>query len=305
MKKKKIVIGFAGLCCYFIITSYSGGPATNGYDCTGAESGLGNPTGCTSCHGTSATTGMAVTIELDSAGVPTTHYKGGFTYTVKIKGTNNTASVQSKFGFQMGSIKGSVAAATPINAGTWSATCPTGTHYVAPQAGNFVVGMVEQTSKLSPTTGTGGAGSTYVESFTWTAPPTGTGTISFWGVINAVNNDGSADAGDLWNTNHVVILERASSTAVAEVSQNQFNVNVFPNPASEYINFTYTLDSKSDVSVKLIDLQGKDVANLLNETQSAGVQSTIARLPEGLDKGVYFLQANINNQQVVRKILVQ
>src|ERR1035437_4216498 len=143
MKKRNIVLGLAALCSYFIITSYKEGPGSYaGYDCTGVESGLSNPTGC-SCHSSSATTGIGVVIELDSVGVPTTHYKGGLTYTVKIKGTNNTTSSFPKFGFQMGSIKGSVAAVTPTNAGTWSTSCPTGTHYAAPQANNYVVGVVE------------------------------------------------------------------------------------------------------------------------------------------------------------------
>ena len=83
------------------------------------------------------------------------------------------------------------------------------------------------------------------------------------------------------------------------------NISVFPNPASEYINLSYTLDAKSVVSMKLINLNGQAVAELLNENQSSGTQSNTLKLPQGLDKGVYFLQATINNQQIVRKILVQ
>jgi hypothetical protein len=307
MKKRTILYCLVGLCCYFIISSYSAGPGTNGYDCTGAETALGNPTGCTTCHGSTATAGIAVSLTLDSAGgVTTTHYKGGMTYTVTIKGTNNTTSTLPKFGLQIGSILGTSAVATPTNAGTWSTTCPVGTHYAAPSAGNMVVGVVEHNTKLPPTTGTGGNGSTYVESFVWTAPASGTGAISFWGVLNAINNNGSADAGDLWNLNHVTINEWTSSgNAVNEISPNQFNVSVFPNPASDYINLTYKLDSKSVVSIKLINLNGQAVAELLNENQSSGAQSNTIKLPEGLDKGVYFLQATINDQQIVRKILVQ
>lgn len=307
MKKRNIVLILSGFCFYFIITSYSGGPGNNGYDCTGAESGLGNPTGCTGagCHSSSATTGIGVVLELDSAGVPTTHYKGGMNYTVKIKGMNNTTNSLSKFGFQMGSITGSSAMTTPTNAGTWSATCPTGTHYAAPQSGNFVVGVVEHTMALSPSTGTGGQGTTYTKSFSWTAPVAGTGTISFWAALMGVNGNGSADAGDLWNTTHAVINEWTSTTAVTEVLQSQFNVNVFPNPVSDHINLTYILDTKSNVSVKLIDIKGQKIADLLNEVQPSGTQSITKRLPEGLGKGIYFLEANFNNDQVVKKILVE
>ena len=307
MKKRNLVIALTGLCLYFMITGYHAGPGTNGYDCTGAETALGNPVGCTGggCHAVSATSGIAVTIELDSAGIPTTHYKGGMNYTVKIKGTNNTTSSLPRFGFQMGSIKGSSSVATPTDAGTWSMTCPPNTHYSAPQAGNFVVGVVEQSTQLTPTTGNGAQGTTYVESFSWTAPAAGTGTISFWAALMGVNNNGSQDAGDLWNTNHAVISEWTSSTAVNDLSQNKFDVNVFPNPVSDYLELVYTLSERSTVSVKLIDLSGKMVADLLNETQPAGNQTMNLKLPDGLGKGIYFLRTNFNNDQIVKKIVVE
>src|SRR5438132_105420 len=124
MKKTTLTyLLFAGLGIYITISGYQAGPGTNGYDCTGAETGLGNPTGCKTCHGSNATAGIAVALELDSTGgVPTTHYTGGMTYSVKISGTNNTANSLPKYGLQIGSIKGSSAMITPVNAGTWSTT---------------------------------------------------------------------------------------------------------------------------------------------------------------------------------------
>src|ERR1051326_6661451 len=99
---KSIVVIWAGIVTYFMLNSYSAGPGTSGWDCTGGENGLGNPAGCSNCHGTVATTGITVAVELDSVGIPTTHYKGGMHYTVKVSATNTTTSNLPKFGLQLG-----------------------------------------------------------------------------------------------------------------------------------------------------------------------------------------------------------
>jgi len=303
MKKTKLVSLLALCAGSLIICSYSGGAGLNSYDCTGAETGLGNPVGCAAgCHTLGTTTTVA--IELDSMGTPTTHYKGGLMYTVKITGTNTSTTSLPKFGFQLGSIKGSVSSVTPINAGTWTAPYPTGTAYRAPSAGNFVVGLVEQTSSLTATTGTGGAGTTYVKTFNWTAPAAGTGTVSFWGVVNAVNADAS-NSGDKYNTNHKVINEWPLSIGIAELSSaGNFNFSLFPNPATSQINLTYHLEKQSAVVVSIHDLAGKQLLELKNGTMEAGEQNFTANI-SNLIKGIYFITLNIDGNTSSKKLIVQ
>jgi len=77
--------------------------------------------------------------------------------------------------------------------------------------------MVEQSTRINATTGTGGAGTTYEESFTWTAPSFGTGTVSFWGVLNAVNANGNNDSGDKWNTATLVVNESTGGIPVPSI----------------------------------------------------------------------------------------
>ncbi len=304
MKKSTIIFLLAAVAGSFIISAYHSGAGSNGYDCTGAETGLGNPAGCTAgCH--TASTSITVAIELDSAGVATTHYTGGMAYTVKITGTNTSTTSLPKFGFQLGSIKGSVAVTTPVNAGTWSTTCPAGTHYAAPSAGNMVVGVVEQSSAITATTGTGGSGSTYVKSFSWTAPAAGTGTISFWGVMNAVNGDGGT-SGDKTNSNHVVILERTGTTGIANAANtaSNFTLNLFPNPATDNIHLTYTLNKRSAVSVNVFDINGRLASELLDETQNEGEQNLNASV-SNLNKGIYFVVVNADGLKMSKRLVIQ
>jgi len=224
MKKRILLFTLIAGLGYLAFSSYSTGPGTNAYDCTGADAatGSGNPTGCSTggggCHSTTATAGIALTLEIDSAGVMvsstpgTGHYTPGYTYTIKITGVNNTTSTLPKWGFQVAATKGTVAmsAASISNAGTLQSTgLPTNVHYVAATGtpSSFYANVVEHDARLSPLTGTGGTGTVYTESFTWTAPVAGTGAVSLWGALNAVNNNGSADAGDLWNVGQLILNE--------------------------------------------------------------------------------------------------
>jgi hypothetical protein len=312
MKIRSIVLTLISGFLYLMICSYNDGPGSHGWDCTGAETGLGNPSGCyqnNGCHGnsTSATAGINVTLELDSAGIPTTQYVGGGLYTVKITGTNNTAFNLPKYGFQIGCILGSTAVITPTNKGTWTTPLPTGTHIANPQAGNFVVRVVENGSTLSPATGTGANGTIYSKTFNWTAPVAGTGTISFWAALNAVNNDDTNTTADKWNKTHIVITELAVPAGIHDLNftANTSLFSVYPNPAADYINLNYKIAHASNVAIRLIDVEGRMSALLSSEDKSAGDFESTLKLPFILTNGIYFLEISTETDKQVKRILVQ
>jgi hypothetical protein len=150
MKKLKLIKwAILGSIFYIVICAYKTGAANNGYDCTGAETNVGNSNGCTTifggCHATSATANIAVSIELDSAGIPTKYYVGGGSYTVTISGVNNGSTNQPAFGFQLGCITGAAAVASATNAGTFNAPYPKTTQYTAPGF-NRTVGVMEHSA---------------------------------------------------------------------------------------------------------------------------------------------------------------
>jgi len=257
----------------------NGAAAEKLYDCTGAETGLGNLKGCGSsslaCHGSAATANIAVLLELDSAGVATTHYTGGMTYTVKITGTNNGTTTQPAFGFQVSCILDSTAVTTPTNAGTFATTgLPTNVRYTATNPTDYVCNVIEHSNPITPTTGSGGNASTYVESFQWTAPVSGTGTISFWGVLNAVNGNGSADAGDLWNTTQITIDEWPVNTGIASVT-NHMSVTAFPNPMVNNLNVKMDNALAGTYSVQVLDINGKTLTTENITINSASHTSNI------------------------------
>lgn len=258
MKKKFLLLPLAAGFAFFSLTSYNSGAGASGFNATGAETGSGTASGCTNggCH--SAGAGINVTIELDSAGgLATTHYKAGLTYTVKITGTNSTSSVYPKFGLQLACIKGSTASATPVNAGNWASGLSSPLRNT-PGGGSFDCNLVEQSTPINATTGTGGTGTTYVQSFQWTAPAAGTGDVSFWGVLNAVNGNGS-DNGDAWKKAMVTIQEWPSlPTGVDNVATS--SVKAYPVPFTNVLNLELG-NAAGTTNITVTDMNGRVIAN--------------------------------------------
>ncbi|HTB08007.1 MAG TPA: T9SS type A sorting domain-containing protein [Bacteroidia bacterium] len=309
MKKKSLLILFTAIACSILISGYHTGPAANGYDCTGAETGLGNFKGCGGtggCHSTTATTGITLTVVLDSAGKPTTHYTGGKAYTIVITGTNTTTNSLPKFGFQIGCIKGSVAATTPTNEGTFGSPYPTNTHFSGPSSGNYVLNIVEHSTQLSPSSGTGGNGTVYQETINWTAPAKGTGAVSLWAVLNAVNNNGSADKNDLWNATNVTINEWTITTGVDEVAENTLNLSVYPNPAKYSTTLNYNLTGDAPVQVGMYNMAGQKIYDMNFGQQAAGNhQQQIDLAGMNLKSGIYIIAINQDDKVTTRKLIVQ
>ena len=266
MLRRRILLftAIAGMGIAILTSGRNGAGAEKGYDCTGAETGLGNVSGCaatTGCHGGSANAGLTLALTLDSAGgVATTHYTGGMTYTVTITGTNTTATTLPVFGFQVSCIEGSTSVTTPTNAGTFATSgLPTDVIYTPATATEFVCNVIEHGHPIAATTGTGSSGTTYIESFKWTAPATGTGTVSFWGALNAAPGgaDTTVSTGTIWNTTKLTIGEWPS-TGVANVT-NHISVTTFPNPVIN--NLTLQMDNTQAgiYSLQVFDLNGRIV----------------------------------------------
>ena len=256
MKKRFLLLTAIAGMGYLVFSSASAGPARAGYDCTGAESaGTGsfaNPTGCMSgggCHGSAATGTITVALELDSAGVATTHYRPGKTYTIKITGTNGTGTT------------------TESDAGTWSSSVPASTHVQAP--GTYTqLTVAEHSSAISV------SGTSFTQSFTWTAPTSNVGSISFWGAANFVNGNTNADAGDKWNTNHIQIDIWPSTLSVADIS-SEFTVNAFPNPATTNLNLQLANAQPGTYTVQVFSMNGSLVAAQNMEVNSASQPTNI------------------------------
>jgi hypothetical protein len=112
------------------------------------------------------------------------------------------------------------------------------------------------------------------------------------------NYDGSynfAEAAAPSNVNTVVGIEEVSLTA---------GVNVYPNPANDFINVAYGLTNNSVVTVDVINVLGERVMTEYVGSQAAG--NYTSRLDvSNLSAGVYMLNVTINGTANTVRVTVK
>ncbi|MGB0524258.1 MAG: starch-binding protein [Flammeovirgaceae bacterium] len=88
-----------------------------------------------------------------------------------------------------------------------------------------------------------------------------------------------------------------AKTLVAAITAN-------PNPASTQVSFAFYLDREYQASLKVYDLMGNEVGNLMDGTKTIGwhrIQMDTGRFPEGL----YIYRFSLNGQMVSKKLMIK
>ncbi|MGZ4060760.1 MAG: T9SS type A sorting domain-containing protein, partial [Bacteroidia bacterium] len=262
MKKRNIIISLAivavATISSFTIIKYQNGTAT-AYT-NSPHDGAGD---CTGCH-----SGGSATPVINFTATPA--FGSGNTY---VPGTVYTLSYNvtgyPKFGFDI-----------ELNAGNLTTSMGAGTNVALTNsqvtANPYSGGYPANVSHTVPIASTSSA------TWHWTAPASGT--VYIYSVGLGVNGNGSTSGDKM--AQHNLVLTPASTAGITEYIGDQFEMNVYPNPAVDNVNLTYTLSKRGSVSVKIFDINGKLSKELVNETQDEGEQKLTASVTN-LSKGIY------------------
>ena len=273
----------------FLFTASSGGRASvAGEGNTGAPGDAtnsnGTPKTCVTCHNSSTT--MAVTLDivvLDEYDVVATEYLPGQTYEVRVV-VEPTMGTPAAYGFQMVALQAPQGEDGPALNDSWAN--PSDNAKIA-QAGNGRK-YVEQK----------GPSATNEFTVQWTAPPAGSGTVTFYACGNGVNGNGS-NSGDAAAC-AVLELPEGVVNSLAE-AQRTTPLRLWPNPLRGHVirlsaNEVWTGPAR----VRLHDIDGRLVweNTLVLNKGAAEVQ-----VPD-LTAGVYLLHLLQNDRLATARIIV-
>jgi len=247
-----------------LLQSYGGDTKYPGGSPGGYTGSPGDAKNCTQCHGGSATTSTGYL----TSDVPPGGYVPGTTYTITI-----TLTGSSKKGFE-------VSPQTPSGALVGTLTAGAGTHLVN---GNKAVTQ-SSSSNANP----------YVKTFSWTAPVSGTGNVTFYGAFTLNKS-----------VTKLCTLVIPESTSGLTENSGSGGFAVYPNPANNVINVDFAMETQSQVQVYLVDLTGREIARLLNTNLSGGIHHELLKLPEGLNSGVYILDIQHGAVRHQEKVVVR
>lgn len=216
----------------------------------------------TACHGVTPT---RVTNVLN-ANIPSSGYTPNATYNITV---SISGSPTSKKGFQV---------STQDNSGNLKGVLVAG-------AGSKTVGMSKYVTHNMYKTD-----ATSIWIFNWTAPVSGSGSVGIYGAF--VNNKPNVSLQSL-------MVNESTSTAVNEL--NLFNgVEIYPNPASDFINIKLNNKLVGIFTLQLFDMTGKEKMNVnLNASNQFKIE-----IPNELEKGIYLLKLKNGETEKVFKLLI-
>jgi PKD repeat protein len=94
-------------------------------------------------------------------------------------------------------------------------------------------------------------------------------------------------------------------SGINELTAKDVNFNVMPNPFNSSAKLTYELNRKQQVSIRIYDIVGKEIATLQDGSQAAGNhEEVINRDALGLKNGLYFIKTTIDGSSFSTKILI-
>jgi len=90
--------------------------------------------------------------------------------------------------------------------------------------------------------------------------------------------------------------------AIAE-QQSDLSMLIFPNPANNLANVVFTLENPGEVSMRVYNILGEEVLKEETRIMSSGEQ-LIQVNTNKLIHGMYFLQLQVGNQQLIKKLTI-
>ncbi len=82
------------------------------------------------------------------------------------------------------------------------------------------------------------------------------------------------------------------------------NVKVYPNPVAEQLNLSYNVAKESNVTIKIMDVLGNEIATLLSQRMPAGEQTNSFSIASKLGSGYYFIRLIVGNETVIKRISI-
>ena len=91
-----------------------------------------------------------------------------------------------------------------------------------------------------------------------------------------------------------------------EVNNSGVSLNVYPNPVSENINLDLYLKDNSDIEIGIVDMQGKEVVVIPEQTLPGGMHSMSWSVDTlGLSSGLHFVIVKNGNYNSMKKIIIR
>lgn len=235
------------------------------------------------CHAGSAVNGPNGSVSISAPDLVNWEYVPGQQYTINVTVSNPGRSL---FGLGFEALQASGA-----NAGTLSPGV--GTHILnATVSGN-------SRASITHLLNGGASPNQHTFTFTWTAPSTNIGNVTFYVAGNAANGNGST-SGDLIYTSSQVVTPFTTSNVDEFVKT--VNLKAYPNPVVNELRVDYSIRKAGQLEVIMFDAMGRTVKQWMNESVVPGNFSRTLDMSE-FSKGQYIMHWSIDGEVYSTEII--
>lgn len=236
------------------------------------------------CHTGTANTGPG-SVTITSSDMTDWEYVPGTTYNIRV---STVEAGKTIFGLGVEALNSS-----NTDAGTINVTDAARTKILT--ATNGRTNLVHQTDG-------GLSNDSAVFNFSWTAPSTDIGNVTFYVAGNCCNNSNSFAGDNSYTTSRVCTAK--TNVGIKSVEANQ-QVNIYPNPVTDQMNIELNDINMQKANISLVDMSGKVVAVLAsNVSLEANTKLSLDR-PSSVHMGVYYLIISNDSNTKLKKIIVQ
>jgi len=147
----------------------------------------------------------------------------------------------------------------------------------------------------------------------------GYGIFNDWGILGTptvviIHPDRTVLKNIIWPPDEETIIAEVESfggeqkectESIFDFTAQSINMNLYPNPATDYCNLSFAIDGYKNFEVKIADMLGS-ISRTYNY-ESKGTASKDYNVPlEGLDSGIYFLTVEVEGSLVgTQKLIVK
>jgi len=135
-----------------------------------------------------------------------------------------------------------------------------------------------------------------LETYTWYMP-------GYHGPVLTVSTATNASLGLNTKTVSYAYKQVANHDAVPVVTDLSSSVNIYPNPASNYVYISYYNATNQNVRTTIMDMTGREVAVVADETTTG--KTNVNFNASSLPKGIYLINLQSGTETVSRKLEIQ
>jgi hypothetical protein len=148
--------------------------------------------------------------------------------------------------------------------------------------------------------------------FKWTSPATSVGQVKFYIAANKANNDADTTGDAIGTAIYSVspsaglafVSGSSGGTGIEVLSADENGIDIFPNPISNRISFSYSVEGNKNVSAALYNLNGQMIQEFFNEEKNAGEHNESFNINSEMAMGLYLVQVRMDDKVFFKKVMV-